>query len=79
MLIQWKPFHCVTAGGQIASAIAAPMQMLIECAAAAVEDELHESDDTYAVDPENPQQIHTGNSRAEEDSKSDNESVTTDA
>jgi len=78
-ILQARRFSDILASGQIASAIAAPMQTPMERAAAAVEDELCESDDAYAVDPENPQQIHTGDSRAEEDSESDNESVATDA
>ena len=78
-ILQARRFSDILASGQIASAIAAPMQTPMERAAAAVEDELRESDDAYAVDPENPQQIHTGDSRAEEDSESDNESVATDA
>ena len=61
------------------SAMAPPTLMLMECAAAAVEDELCESDDAYLVDLENIQQIHTGDLRAEQDNESDDGSVATDA
>jgi len=42
--------------GQMPSTIAPPMLTPMEHAATVVEDELHESDNAYSVDPENPQQ-----------------------
>ena len=78
-ILQARQFSDLLTDGQMPSAMAPPMLTLMECAAAAVEDELRESDDAYLVDPENIQQIHTGDLRAEQDNESDDGSVATDA
>jgi hypothetical protein len=78
-ILQARRFSNMLTDGQTRSGIASPLRTPMECAAAAVEDELRESDDAYLVDPENPQPTHTEHLRAEEDSESDNESIATDA
>jgi len=77
-ILQARQFSELLMNGQMPSTIAPPMLTPMEHAATVVEDELHESDNAYSVDPENPQQNPTEDWRAEEDSESDDESVATD-